>query len=303
MHMSDALLSLPVAGAFWAVSGATLALSARRLDKDPDPARAPRMGVLAAFIFAAQLINFALPGTGSSGHFAGGTLLALLLGPWAAFLAMASVLCIQALFFADGGLLALGANLFNMGFIACFIAVPMVHAPLSLGRPSPARKRIAIMAASITACTLGAVSVCFQTSASGISQLPFKHFALIMVPLHLLIGMVEGFISILVLEQLGAWKGEAKVQVGWGGKTLPALGLCTVLVAGVLSGYASTLPDGLEHSVQKVQTAPLAARTTAMPLLPEPRPGNTRSGLIGAGLVFAAALGTGWAFRTRAQAH
>jgi len=301
MHMSDALLSLPVAGAFWAVSAATLGLSARQLGDDPDPSRAPCMGVLAAFVFAAQMINFALPGTGSSGHFAGGTLLTLMLGPWAAFMALASVLTVQALFFADGGLLALGANIFNMGFLACFISVPLIYRPLAAGHPSPARRRIAIMAAAITSCTLGALSVTFQTTASGLTQLPFKHFALIMIPVHLAIGLVEGFISILVLEQLGAWRGEAKVNASWGGKTIPAIGLTAVLVAGVLSGYASTLPDGLEYSIQKAQVAALPAEEPAVPRWPVPASGGGKAGVIGAGLVFAAALGTGWIFRARAK--
>lgn len=258
MHMSDALLSLPVAGAFWAVSGATLALSARQLERDKDPARAPRMGVLAAFVFAAQMINFALPGTGSSGHFAGGTLLALLLGPWAAFMALASVLVVQALFFADGGLLALGANMFNLGFLASFVAVPLVYRPLAAGQPSVLRRRAAVMATAVTACALGSLSVTFQTTASGLTQLPFKHFALIMVPVHVAIGLVEGFISVLVLEQVGAWKGQAKVNARWGGKAIPALGLTAMLLAGVLSGYASTRPDGLEYSVQRLQAEPEA---------------------------------------------
>jgi cobalt/nickel transport system permease protein len=299
MHMSDALLSLPVAGAFWAVSAATLAFSARQLERDKDPARAPRMGVLAAFVFAAQMINFALPGTGSSGHFAGGTLLALLLGPWAAFMALASVLVVQSLFFADGGLLALGANMFNMGFIACFVAVPLVYRPLAAGQPTPARKRVAVMAAAMAASALGALSVTFQTSASGLTQLPFKHFALIMVPLHLAIGIVEGFISILVIEQLGTWKGEARVRSSWGGKTIAALGLTALLVAGVLSVYASTLPDGLEHSIQQAQTGPIQEPAT-VPLLPTALPEGTQADVVGTALVFGLALGAGWFFRFRA---
>jgi cobalt/nickel transport system permease protein len=213
------------------------------------------MGVLAAFVFAAQMINFALPGTGSSGHFAGGTLLALLLGPWAAFMALASVLVVQALFFADGGLLALGANMFNLGFLASFVAVPLVYTPLAYGKPSAARRRLAVMAATLASCTLGALSITFQTTASGITSLPFRHFAVLMVPLHMAIGVAEGFISILVLEQIGTWRGETDHHASWGGKTIPALALTAVLVAWVLSGYASPLPDALEHSVATVSQA------------------------------------------------
>ena len=84
------------------------------------------MGIMAAFIFAAQMINFTIPGTGSSGHLGGGMILAILLGPYAGILTMASVLAVQALFFADGGLMALGCNIFNLGFFPCFIAYPLI---------------------------------------------------------------------------------------------------------------------------------------------------------------------------------
>ena len=85
------------------------------------------MGVAGAFVFAAQMLNFAIPGTGSSGHLGGALLLAILLGPEAAFLVMASILAVQALFFADGGLLALGCNIFNLGFFPAFVAYPLVY--------------------------------------------------------------------------------------------------------------------------------------------------------------------------------
>ena len=93
-----------------------------RAAADGDDRRVPLMGVLGAFVFAAQMVNFAIPGTGSSGHLGGGLLLAILLGPRAAFIVIASVLIVQALFFADGGLLALGCNVFNLGFFPAFVA-------------------------------------------------------------------------------------------------------------------------------------------------------------------------------------
>jgi cobalt/nickel transport system permease protein len=108
MHMADALLSPAVGGTMWAATAGTIAWCSKKVRAELDERKVPLMGVLAAFIFAAQMINFTIPATGSSGHLGGGLLLAVLLGPWAAFLAIASVLFIQALFFADGGLLALG---------------------------------------------------------------------------------------------------------------------------------------------------------------------------------------------------
>src|SRR6516165_3034633 len=113
--MSDALVSPAVGGLLWAGAAGVAAWSARRVDADGDERKIPLMGVLGAFVFAAQMVNFAIPGTGSSGHLGGGLLLAALLGPEAAFLVLASVLGVQALFFADGGLLALGANAVNLG--------------------------------------------------------------------------------------------------------------------------------------------------------------------------------------------
>ena len=123
MHMADALLSPAVGGAFYALSGGALALSARKFRDEGDPSKVPLMGVLGAFVFAAQMINFSIPGTGSSGHLGGGMLLAMLLGPWAGFISLASALVIQALFFADGGLLALGCNIWNMGFYGCLFGL------------------------------------------------------------------------------------------------------------------------------------------------------------------------------------
>ena len=119
MHMADALLSPAVGSTFWAGSLALSGYASSKLKKRIDDRVIPLMGVLGAFIFAAQMINFTIPGTGSSGHIGGGMILAIILGPHAAFLVIASVLTVQALFFADGGLLALGCNIWNMGFYPC----------------------------------------------------------------------------------------------------------------------------------------------------------------------------------------
>ncbi|MHB8941892.1 MAG: energy-coupling factor ABC transporter permease, partial [Desulfobacteria bacterium] len=104
MHMADALLSPAVGGTFWAGTIGAIAYASKKLKAHLDDRKIPLMGVLGAFIFASQMINFTIPGTGSSGHLGGGMILAVLLGPYAAFLVMASVLTVQALFFADGGL-------------------------------------------------------------------------------------------------------------------------------------------------------------------------------------------------------
>src|SRR5512136_1265554 len=136
MHMADALLSPTVGGAMGAVTATAVAWCSREVRREADDRRVPLMGVLGAFLFAAQMINFSIPGTGSSGHLGGGLLLAILLGPHAAFIVIASVLTVQALFFADGGLLALGCNIFNLGFFPAFVAYPLVYRRLVPARAS-----------------------------------------------------------------------------------------------------------------------------------------------------------------------
>ncbi len=258
MHMADALLSPAVGGAMWAASAGLLAYSSSRLKTSLDDRRVPLMGVLAAFVFAAQMINFSIPGTGSSGHLGGGLILAVLLGPHAAFLSIASVLAVQALFFADGGLLALGCNIFNLGFFPCFLAYPLVYKPLAGANPSRAR----LMAASVIAATiglqLGAFGVVLETVASGISELPFSSFVLLMQPIHLAIGLVEGVVTAMLLvflhkarpELFGAARPAAEARSLR--PVVVGLLLATVVAGGVLSWFASADPDGLEWSMAKV---------------------------------------------------
>lgn len=121
MHMADALLAPAVAGTMYLCSGAATGYSIKKVRALNEPEKIPTMGVMGAFVFAAQMINFTIPGTGSSGHLCGGMLLSAILGPEAGFLTMIGVLLIQCLLFADGGILALGANVWNMAFYGCFL--------------------------------------------------------------------------------------------------------------------------------------------------------------------------------------
>ena len=131
MHMADALISPAVGISMLAVSAGVLGSSMRRVRQKFDEKQIPLMGVMGAFVFAAQMINFSIPGTGSSGHIGGAVLLAAVLGPYAAFMVLSCVLIIQALFFADGGILALGCNIFNIAFFGCFITYPLIYRPLA----------------------------------------------------------------------------------------------------------------------------------------------------------------------------
>jgi len=256
MHMADALLSPVVGGAMWTVTAGLAAYSAKKVQKNLDEKKVPLMGVLGAFIFAAQMINFTIPATGSSGHLGGGMILAILLGPWAAFLTIASVLTVQALFFADGGLLALGCNVFNLGFFPCFIAYPFIYRQLVGTEPSQRRLFFAITTASVIGLQLGAFSVVLETFFSGLSELPFTAFLLLMQPIHLAIGFVEGLITTAVI--LFIWRERPEIiRVEPLGKLairpiLVSLLAITLVTAGILSSFASSDPDGLEWSISAI---------------------------------------------------
>jgi cobalt/nickel transport system permease protein len=228
-----------------------------------DGGKAPLMGVLGAFIFAAQMINFSIPATGSSGHLGGGLLLAVLLGPSAAFITIASVLVVQALFFADGGLLALGCNIFNLGFFPAFLAYPLIYKPLLGGKPGKSRIAVAAMVAAIIGLQLGAFAVVLETVASGISALPFATFAGLMQPIHLAIGVVEGLVTAAVVSFVYQARPEiiASVQdarlLGRAPlrNVLAAFLGMTLLTGGFVSWFASENPDGLEWAIARVSGA------------------------------------------------
>jgi len=257
--MSDALLSPAVGGAMWTATGAAMAWSAAKMRRQVDGARVPLMGVLAAFVFAGQMINFTIPGTGSSGHLGGGMILAVLLNPPSAFLAMASILTVQALFFADGGLLALGCNIFNLGFFPAFVAYPLVFRPLAGRSPTPPRLTAASLAAALVGLQLGALGVIIQTTLSRVSDLPFASFAALMLPIHLVIGVAEGLATAAVVSFVWRVRPEllANDSDGRGGdgpsagKVLAALAAAALVLA-ALSWFASTRPDGLEWAIGKV---------------------------------------------------
>ena len=262
MHMADALLSPAVGGTMMAVTIGIAAYSIKKIHKEPEQeeSKVPLMGVMGAFVFAAQMINFSIPGTGSSGHLGGGLLLAVLLGPYAGFLTMACVLFIQALFFGDGGLLAFGANVFNMGFFSCFIAYPFIYRPFMKNQITTKRIVVGSVLAAVIALQLGAFSVVLETLLSGKTELPFNTFLFFMQPIHLAIGLVEGFVTAAVIGYV--WNARPELLEGAAVKpdrpSKPMKRIIIVLIAavflmgGVLSLFASGNPDGLEWSIGHV---------------------------------------------------
>jgi len=260
MHMADALVIPAVAGTMYVCSGGAAAYSVKKVGLENDSKKIPLMGVMGAFVFAAQMINFTIPGTGASGHLCGGVLLAALLGPSAGFLTMIGVLLIQCLLFADGGLLALGCNIWNMAFYGCFAGALLIWKPMMRNGVTKGK----IGAGSILGCVLtlqlGAFSVALETLASGITALPFSAFLTAMQPIHLVIGLVEGLITAAVLLFIY----EARPELLQGNntspkesrfsfkKTLVILGISAAFIGGCLSLFASQNPDGLEWSIEKI---------------------------------------------------
>ncbi len=266
MHMADALLAPAVAATMYVASGTAAGFSIHKLRKDDEPQKLPTMAVTAALVFAGQMINYTIPGTGSSGHMCGGMLLSALLGPQAGFLSMIVILAIQCLFFADGGLMALGANIWNMAFYGCFVGYYLIWRPIMRGHwfgEGKGAQRARIIAASIIGCVvtlqLGAFSVVLETSLSGITELPFGAFLALMQPIHLAIGLIEGLITSAVLVFVFESRPELLRELGTDGRALPAkrslkavvaiLAVLALVVGGGLSLLASSNPDGLEWAL------------------------------------------------------
>lgn len=269
MHMADALIVPATAGVMYAASGVAAGYSIYKVRQENAPEKVPVMGVMGAFVFATQMINFTIPGTGSSGHLCGGLLLSAILGPYAGFLTMIGVLLVQCLFFADGGLLALGCNVWNMAFYGCFVGALVIWKNFMRNGATKGKITIASILGSVITLQMGAFSVCVETYVSGISELPFGTFLAAMLPIHLAIGLVEGLITAAVL----CFIHEVRPELLWGigevregqnrlslGKTLGILAAAAAAIGGLLSLAASSLPDGLEWALERVAgTADLEA--------------------------------------------
>lgn len=251
MHMSDALITPIVGGAMILTSAGLIGHASSKIEKDLNASKLPLMGVLGAFVFAAQMINFAIPGTGSSGHIGGGILLAILLGPYAGFLTLAAVLFIQALFFADGGFLAFGCNVFNLGFFTCFLAYPLIFKSITK-KYSRRRVFVATIIASVVGLQLGSFGVVMQTYLSNRVALDFIQFIWFMQPIHLAIGLIEGILTGLIvvfLYEKNPQMIESKQTVSR--RWLIVIVIITLLIGSGLSLLASSYPDGLEWSLEQ----------------------------------------------------
>lgn len=262
MHMNDALISPAVAGTIGIISAATLAVALKKVKHSSSNGIIPLMGVMGAFIFVAQMINFAIPGTGSSGHIIGAIILAAILGPWAAITVLSTVLIIQCLLFADGGLMALGCNIFNMGILPCLIAYPLLFKPFIRYPVSFAKLSAISVLTCVCAMELGALALVAETTISGITALPMGKFLLFMLPIHFVIGICEGMATATIIYYIQEHQPSLLLESSLNGykstmKSSPIksaiISALAIIILGATAGYlASSLPDGLEWSIENV---------------------------------------------------
>jgi cobalt/nickel transport system permease protein len=298
MHIPDGFLSTLVSIVFWVISVIAVAFALRRVGRGLGERQLPLMGVLAAAIFAGQMLNFAVGG-GTSGHLLGAALATILLGPWAAIIVMTTVVSVQALIFQDGGLLALGANLFNMAVIGVTVSYFVYTSVRKLARGKSWGIFVGGAAAAWFSIVIASLAAALQLALSGTSPADISVPA--MGGIHMLIGVGEGLITVGALAFLyaarrdlfrageAAPKGSAAVWTG---------GLVLAVVLAVLSPLASAHPDGLEW-VAGQQGFLDAARSPLYEIIPDyVFPGITNeafatiiAGILGIAIVFGVTLG------------
>jgi cobalt/nickel transport system permease protein len=303
MHIPDGFLNLAISVIFWLVTIALLAIATRRTQNELGERQIPLMGIMAAFIFAAQMINFPVAG-GTSGHMLGGALAAIVLGPWAGMLVMASVIGLQALLFQDGGLLVMGANIFNMGLLTVLIGYGLYRSVA--GQSRGVRLTVSGVAAWLSVMA-GALSTSLQLWLSGTSPLGIVMPA--MLGVHALIGLGEALITVAALAFIMQTRPtlleptEVKARGGYG---WVVAGLIVTLVVVLFSPLASANPDGLERVAEDLGFIGLGANAPyailpdyTIPFLGETSLSTIVAGAIGALVVAAVAVGVGRLLRRR----
>jgi len=199
MHIPDGFVSTGTAAATWLASAGSVGYAVRRVNRELNERQIPLMGVTAAFVFAAQMMNFTVAG-GTSGHLLGGALVAILLGPWAGMLVLTSVLAVQALLFQDGGLLALGANVFNMAVVGVLIGWVVYTTLRRLLGDRTWAMMVSGFAAAWLSVFVASLAAAAELVVSGTS--PWLVALPAMGLVHALIGIGEGLITVGVLAFL-----------------------------------------------------------------------------------------------------
>ncbi|MBP7964949.1 MAG: energy-coupling factor ABC transporter permease [Caldilineaceae bacterium] len=303
LHIPDGFLSPLVSVFFWVIVVALLAVAVRRSEEELGERQIPLAGIMAAFIFAAQMINFPVAG-GTSGHLLGGALAAIVLGPWAGMLVMTAVIGVQGLLFQDGGLVVMGANIFNMGLLTVIIGYGLYRG--AAGRSRTVKLAVAGVAAWLSVMA-GALATSLQLWLSGTALLAIVMPT--MLGIHALIGLGEALITVAALsfvmrtrpDLLGEEDAAPKGGRGW----VVAGGL-TALVVVLLSPFASANPDGLERVamdlgfINRGAEAPFSILSDyAIPWLNEGAGSTILAGAVGALVVAAIAAGLTWFMRRR----
>ncbi|MCD6351288.1 MAG: energy-coupling factor ABC transporter permease, partial [Armatimonadetes bacterium] len=202
MHIPDGFLTPQVWAPLGVASASAVAYAARRAKHDLPPEKVPLVGAMAAFIFAAQMVNFRVA-AGTSGHLVGAVLAAALLGPYGAVVAMTVVLVVQCLVFQDGGVTALGANVLNMALVGAWLGWPMAAGLARLTR-SRALRLTAVGLGAAVAVVLGAALCSAELALSG--TVPWRVVLPVMVGVHVLIGLGEAVLTVLALALISSWR-------------------------------------------------------------------------------------------------
>lgn len=253
MHIPDGFIDGKTAAVTGALSVTGLGLALRQIKRELPARRVPLLGLAAAFLFAAQMVNFPVAG-GTSGHLVGGVLVAALLGPSAAVVVVTAVLIVQCFLFADGGVMALGANIFNMGILDG-VAGYMIFRLLSAWFPGPRGRVTAVAFAGWCATVIAAISCAGQLAWSG--TIPWSSAFPAMAGVHMLIGIGEGLISALVYVAIERTRPDLIPENNLfvpvrRHRELIAYGLLAALgVAVFIAPFASSWPDGLDSVAKK----------------------------------------------------
>lgn len=308
MHIPDGFLSVAVSIAFWVVSLVVVGYALKRVNHDLGEQQVPLMGVLAACIFAGQMLNFSVTG-GTSGHLLGAAIATILLGPWAGVLVITCVVGIQALIFQDGGLLALGTNIFNMAIVGVVVAYFVYQTIQKLADGKPWGLFIGGFAAAWSSIFIASLSCALQLALSGTS--PANVALPAMGGIHALIGIGEGLITVGALVFLYAARRDLfqREQTQPASTAVWIAGLVIAVVLAVVSPRASSHPDGLEWVAEQkgfldVAQGPLyeIIPDYVLPGVRNEATATILAGIVGALIVFGAALGVAYARRNRQPA-
>ncbi|HDD54810.1 MAG TPA: cobalamin biosynthesis protein CbiM [Chloroflexi bacterium] len=305
LHIPDGFLTIIVSLIFWLITIVMVGLAVSKTNKSLGEKQVPLMGVMAAFIFAAQMLNFPIAG-GTSGHFLGGALAAIVLGPWAGILVMTAVVGVQGLLFQDGGLLVMGANIFNMGILTAVIGFGLYRLVVHQKRGV----RLVVAGGGAWIATMAAaLAASLQLWLSGTTRLEIVLPA--MLGVHALIGVGEGLITVAALAYIEQTRPDllnAEKTTREGGRGWIVGSVLVTLAAVLISPLASGSPDGLERVAENLgflgsgQDAPYQILPDyTIPFLGETAVSTILAGVVGAVILMGLLILVGRNLRRRTE--